>query len=136
MSFKVSFKNIVSTLFLIVVLLFCLSLAALVLKDFYIDKIHGNVENILVILFLLAFYLLPSTNAFNRWHKDKKAIFALNLLLGWTAIGWIGSLIWSFTGPNLKKERLEETDTSKTCPHCAELIKIEARICRFCQREL
>lgn len=22
------------------------------------------------------------------------------------------------------------------CPHCAELIKAEARICRFCQREV
>ncbi|MBG2577021.1 superinfection immunity protein [Klebsiella oxytoca] len=93
-------------------------------------------EVILVILFLLAVYLLPSINAFNRWHKDKKAVLALNLFLGWTAIGWIGSLIWSFTGPNLKKERLKESYTSKTCPHCAELVKIDARICRFCQREL
>ncbi|MEM5490874.1 superinfection immunity protein [Enterobacter cloacae] len=136
MSFKASLKNIVSNLFLIAVLLFCLFLVALLLKDLFIDKINGNIEVILVILFLLAVYLLPSINAFNRWHKDKKAVLALNLFLGWTAIGWIGSLIWSFTGPNLKKERLKESYTSKTCPHCAELVKIDARICRFCQREL
>lgn len=136
MSFKTPLKNIASTLFLIAVLLFCLSLTALLLKDLYINKVNGNVEIILVILFLLAIYLLPSINAFNRWHKDKKAVLALNLFLGWTAIGWIGSLIWSFTGSNLKKERLKESYTSKTCPHCAELVKIDARICRFCQREL
>lgn len=79
MSFKTSLKNIVSTLFLIAVLLFCLSLAALLLKDLYIDKINGNIEFILVFLFLLAVYLLPSINALNRWHKDKKAVLALNL---------------------------------------------------------
>jgi hypothetical protein len=25
------------------------------------------------------------------------AIFLLNLLLGWTALGWIAALVWSFT---------------------------------------
>ncbi|MDH6632531.1 UNVERIFIED_ORG: hypothetical protein M2355_001822 [Lelliottia amnigena] len=136
MSFKASLKNIVSTLFLIAVLLFCLSLAALLLKDLYVNKINGNVEIILIFLFLLASYLSPSINAFSRGHKDRKAVLALNFFLGWTAIGWVGSLIWSFTGPNLKKERLKESYTSRTCPHCAELVKIDARICRFCQREL
>lgn len=136
MSFKVLLKNTVSNLFLIAVLLFCLSLAALLLKDLYINKINGNIEIILIFLFLLASYLSSSINAWSRGHKDRKAVLALNLFLGWTAIGWIGSLIWSFTGPNLKKERLKESYTSKTCPHCAELVKIDARVCRFCQREL
>jgi hypothetical protein len=27
------------------------------------------------------------------------AIFVLNLLLGWTLLGWIGSLVWSCTAP-------------------------------------
>lgn len=136
MSFKVSLKNILSTFFLFAVLLFCVCLAALLLSDLYKEKVSGNIEIILVLLFLLTVYLLPSINAFNRWHKDRKAVLALNVFLGWTAIGWICSLIWSFTGPNLKKDSLKEACASKACPHCAELIKIEARICRFCQRDL
>lgn len=30
----------------------------------------------------------------------------------------------------------ESSQSTKTCPHCAEVIKAEAKICRFCQREL
>jgi hypothetical protein len=29
--------------------------------------------------------------------KNSGAIFALNFLLGWTVIGWIGAFIWSLT---------------------------------------
>ena len=29
-----------------------------------------------------------------------------------------------------------ETEIRVPCPHCAELIKPEANICRFCQREV
>ena len=35
--------------------------------------------------------------AMNRRHQNAMAIFLLNLLLGWTALGWIVALIWSFT---------------------------------------
>ena len=27
-------------------------------------------------------------------------------------------------------------DGGKKCPHCAEIVKMEAKVCRFCQREL
>lgn len=46
----------------------------------------------------LLLYFLPSLIAMNRRHQSAMAIFLLNLLLGWTAIGWIAALIWSFTG--------------------------------------
>jgi hypothetical protein len=52
----------------------------------------------LVIVLLL--YFVPSVVAFVRGHHNKWAIFALNLLLGWTFLGWIGALVWSFTTPS------------------------------------
>ena len=49
------------------------------------------------ILLLVVLYFAPSIIALARSHHNKLAIFALNLLLGWTGLGWIGALIWSLT---------------------------------------
>lgn len=46
---------------------------------------------------LLLIYLLPSIVAASRKHNNEGAIVALNLLLGWTGLGWIGALIWALT---------------------------------------
>ena len=40
-------------------------------------------------------YFLPSIIAGLSNHKNKIAIFVLNLLLGWTFLGWLGALVWS-----------------------------------------
>ena len=42
-------------------------------------------------------YFVPAIVAFARGHHNKIAIALLNALLGWTAIGWIASLVWSAT---------------------------------------
>jgi Superinfection immunity protein len=43
-------------------------------------------------------YFLPTVIALSRGHLSGLAIFLLNLFLGWTLIGWLIALIWSFTG--------------------------------------
>ncbi|MGH3430833.1 MAG: superinfection immunity protein, partial [Mycobacteriales bacterium] len=43
----------------------------------------------------LAMYFLPTLVAMLRHKKNAGAIFALNLFLGWTFLGWLGALIWS-----------------------------------------
>ena len=50
---------------------------------------------IFFIIFGIGFYFLPAI--IGRNHKQSTAIFMLNLLLGWTVIGWIGALIWALT---------------------------------------
>jgi hypothetical protein len=49
----------------------------------------------------LSIYLLPSIIARIRNHQSKLAIFFLNVFAGWTALGWIVSLVWS--GTSVKK---------------------------------
>lgn len=51
--------------------------------------------DMIAITSIFAVYFLPSFIAFSRDHKNKVAIFLLNLLLGWTVLGWVGSLVWS-----------------------------------------
>lgn len=42
-------------------------------------------------------YFVPALVAYRRDHHQKMAIAALNILLGWTVLGWIAALIWSVT---------------------------------------
>jgi hypothetical protein len=44
---------------------------------------------------IAAVYFLPSMVALARRHRNGSAVFLLNLLAGWTVIGWVISLIWA-----------------------------------------
>jgi Superinfection immunity protein len=45
------------------------------------------------------FYFLPSILAKGRNHHNVGAVFVINLLLGWTLLGWVVALAWAFTTP-------------------------------------
>ena len=50
-----------------------------------------------MILMGAAIYFLPTIAALARGKRNAGAIFALNLLLGWTLAGWIIALVWALT---------------------------------------
>src|SRR5689334_21850996 len=50
-----------------------------------------------VFVFGMACYLLPTIIAFRRSHQNRSAIAALNVLVGWTFLGWVTSLVWALT---------------------------------------
>ena len=54
-------------------------------------------EHILIAAAALATYFLPSLIALVRDHHNKMALIVTNLLLGWTGIVWLVTLIWAFT---------------------------------------
>ena len=43
-------------------------------------------------------YFIPALIARSREVQHTIALFALNLLLGWTLIGWVAAIIWAFRG--------------------------------------
>jgi Superinfection immunity protein len=53
----------------------------------------------------LLFYFLPAFIAGMRGHQNTAAIFTLNLLLGWTMLGSIAALVWSFTAVERPRDR-------------------------------
>lgn len=52
---------------------------------------------ILVLLFVLAVYLIPTIIAFARGHASKWGIGVLNIVLGWSLVFWVVALIWSLS---------------------------------------
>lgn len=52
---------------------------------------------ILVFLFILAVYLIPTIIAFSRGHASKWGIGVLNIVLGWSLIFWVVALIWALS---------------------------------------
>ena len=51
------------------------------------------------VLIFITIYFLPTLIAVRKDHHNKLSIFLLNLLLGWTFLGWVASLIWSVSRP-------------------------------------
>ena len=52
------------------------------------------------IIVILILYFFPTLIAAFKGKSNSLAIFALNLFLGWTFIGWLVALIWSLTKDN------------------------------------
>jgi hypothetical protein len=91
----------------------------------------GNpIYGLLGLFVLLAMYFIPTIQARYRRHAKAEAITVLNLLLGWTVLGWVAALVWALTENNRDKD-----DDRVQCPHCAEAIKVEAIICPHCRSD-
>ena len=93
----------------------------------------------LCLLILLA-YFVPTLIALYRSHPNTSAVFFLNLLLGWSILGWVGALVWAVSRPATVAFEANTTQNfvnavhsaQKTCPQCAEDVKAAAQVCRFC----
>lgn len=48
-------------------------------------------------LFWLGVYAAPTLIAYTRKHRNIASIIVINLLLGWTMLGWIVALAWAFS---------------------------------------
>jgi hypothetical protein len=54
------------------------------------------------LLFLAVLYFLPALIASLRHSSSSGLIFLLNLLAGWTVVGWIVALVWALvSGPRV-----------------------------------
>ena len=87
-------------------------------------------EFLLLSALVLVIYFLPAYAAMHRKHKSVGAITIVNLLLGWTVVGWLWALIWANTG------NVADAGPQVKCPDCAELVKREAKVCKHCGAKL
>lgn len=80
-------------------------------------EILGGIVSIIfmIIIFVggIYIYLLPTTLAYKKWHRNKNAIYITNVFLGWTMIGWIACLIWVLYEEKDKKVVINTSDDKK-----------------------
>jgi hypothetical protein len=68
------------------------------------------------------------------WKKTHRIpILLLNLLLGWTMLGWVGALIWAFVDAPANPDQLGH---GIFCPNCGKPSPALARFCSSCARPL
>jgi NAD-dependent SIR2 family protein deacetylase len=58
-------------------------------------EMGSMILDIFLVGFSILIYFVPAIVGRNK--KNAHAIFILNLLTGWTFIGWVGSLVWACT---------------------------------------
>ena len=59
------------------------------------ERAQKAAEWVFTVLVVLPLYVAPSVVAFARRHVNRVPILALNLLLGWTLLGWVLALVWA-----------------------------------------
>jgi hypothetical protein len=92
----------------------------------------------MTILVLTLAYFLPSILAHHK--RNAGAIFVLNLLTGWTVVGWIIAFIWALSdAPQLMPVYVASPTAwggSRLCANCGKYSLRDAAFCSICGSRL
>ena len=73
----------------------------------------------LFLIFSVLLYFLPTLIA--RDKPQVLAVFLVNLLLGWTVIGWFVALIWAAAAERYVPVGIVPVSSGRFCPQCGAL---------------
>ena len=80
----------------------------------------SGIQVMFLVIALAALYVLPAAIAWQHKHRHAKAIIALDLLAGWTVIGWLVALVWALvqvdrpTRAQLNRDHDQQQDARRT----------------------
>ena len=111
-----------------------------------VSNLFGGIVGIGLLLIWLvmiviggALYFLPTIIAAKRSHPHTAGIVLVNIFLGWTFLGWIGSLIWAVTTPQIVVQNTmyympqpQLTPPMKVCRSCNVQVPQGASFCLQC----
>jgi hypothetical protein len=84
------------------------------------------------LFFSILLYFLPTI--IGRHKADAMGIFLVNLLFGWTVIGWMIALIWACAAESCAPVRLVPVSSGRFCSRCGALSPYGAHYCAACGR--
>lgn len=88
----------------------------------------------LFVLGMILLYFLPAIIAHNK--RDFAAIFLVDLLFGWTVIGWIIALIWACSSETRPQPHVMvlagPAAIARYCCRCGAVTVPAARYCGIC----
>ena len=94
------------------------------------------VSGLLAIVIAVPIYFAPSLVARRRKKRNAVAIFALNLLAGWTIIGWGAALIWSFMADPTSAVMVQQAVAPALCSSCGKYSAQGSVFCMSCGQPL
>jgi hypothetical protein len=92
----------------------------------------------LIVLYVIGFAILSAIAA-NAKNRDPVGWFFIGFLFG--IFGLAAALIVAKVDPSSSPNNsgtsmaFDASTMNKKCPDCAEMVKLEARVCRFCHRQ-
>jgi len=101
----------------------------------------GIGEIIIIGIIIFLFYFLPTWIAFSRKKRNVTPILLVNLLLGWSIIGWIVALIWAVSTQTVDVVQSSEVNvirsssqqaTGRFCSDCGKFSLPESKFCAHC----
>lgn len=94
---------------------------------------------IILVIVVLLLYFLPTIVAVVRGKSNMISISIVNVVFGWTVLGWIIALVWACSVqavdqlPAAPFERVEAAPgAARLCPHCGKYSPPAQKFCGQC----